>query len=223
MDLQSADPVIYAVCTLMGLGNACINPVLYGYFNENFRQEYKSLFQMGTSQANGTGEQGMNPARWNLLKVIRSLIPLKRLVVPLHSVENIPLGSMKPASSSRHSTHNNTSSHHSVQRIDPLSPVLEKVQLHSAEDLLSQSDEKAKNVPTEHRKVQHRSNSLPLSSVAFLASGNSVIVNGITKNNNQHSLKHYLDEMKRESLREISLNVCDSTPRLYKNTQVTYV
>ena len=223
MDLQAADPVIYAVCTLMGLGNACINPVLYGYFNENFRQEYKSLFQMGASQANGTAEQGLNPARWNLFRVLRSLIPIKRIVVPLHSVENIPLGSIKPISSSRHATYN-LSSPHSVQRNNPPSPELEKVQLHSAEDLLSHSDEKAKNVPmTEHRKVQHRSNSLPLSSVAFLASGNSVIVNGITKNNNQHSLKHYLDEMKRESLREISLNVCDSTPRLYKNTQVTYV
>ena len=29
----------------MGLGNACINPILYGYFNESFRQEYKSLFK----------------------------------------------------------------------------------------------------------------------------------------------------------------------------------
>ena len=222
MDLQAADPVIYAVCTLMGLGNACINPVLYGYFNENFRQEYKSLFQWGASQANSTAEQGLNPGRWNLFQVLKSLIPIKKLAVPLHSVENIPLGSIKPSSSLRHSNQN-TSSHLSHQRNDQLSPLQEKVQLHSAEDLLSNSDEMQNKVAKEHRKVQHRSNSLPLSSVAFLASGNSVIVNGITKNNNQHSLKHYLEEMKRESLSEISLKVCDSIPRLYKNTQVTYV
>lgn len=28
----------------MGLANACINPILYGYLNESFREEYKNLF-----------------------------------------------------------------------------------------------------------------------------------------------------------------------------------
>ena len=29
----------------MGLANACINPILYGYLNESFREEYKNLFK----------------------------------------------------------------------------------------------------------------------------------------------------------------------------------
>lgn len=30
----------------MGLANACINPILYGYLNESFREEYKNLFKL---------------------------------------------------------------------------------------------------------------------------------------------------------------------------------
>ncbi len=36
---------MYGICNILGLSNACINPVLYGYFNENFRKEYKSIYR----------------------------------------------------------------------------------------------------------------------------------------------------------------------------------
>ena len=35
--------VIYAVCHLFGMSSACANPFLYGWFNDNFRGEFKSI------------------------------------------------------------------------------------------------------------------------------------------------------------------------------------
>jgi len=36
--------VIYAACHLFGMTSACANPFLYGWFNENFRNEFKLIF-----------------------------------------------------------------------------------------------------------------------------------------------------------------------------------
>jgi len=36
--------IIYATCHLFGMSSACANPFLYGWFNENFRGEFKRLF-----------------------------------------------------------------------------------------------------------------------------------------------------------------------------------
>lgn len=36
--------VIYAVCHMVGMSSACSNPVLYGFLNENFRNEFKEIF-----------------------------------------------------------------------------------------------------------------------------------------------------------------------------------
>ena len=36
--------IIYATCHLFGMSSACANPFLYGWFNENFRGEFKLLF-----------------------------------------------------------------------------------------------------------------------------------------------------------------------------------
>jgi len=38
--------LVYGICHIMGLGNACINPFLYGFLNENFRKEYQHIFQV---------------------------------------------------------------------------------------------------------------------------------------------------------------------------------
>jgi hypothetical protein len=38
--------LVYGICHILGLANACVNPVLYGYLNENFRKEYKHIFKM---------------------------------------------------------------------------------------------------------------------------------------------------------------------------------
>lgn len=35
--------VIYAVCHLLGMTSAVVNPFLYGWFNDNFRNEFKSI------------------------------------------------------------------------------------------------------------------------------------------------------------------------------------
>lgn len=67
-EIQGVDPLVYGLCTIMGLGNACINPILYGYLNENFRREYTSLFKSipwhsslgATSQANNAEMQNNN-------------------------------------------------------------------------------------------------------------------------------------------------------------------
>lgn len=39
--------VLYAVCHMMAMSSACFNPVLYGYFNDNFRKEFKELLCNG--------------------------------------------------------------------------------------------------------------------------------------------------------------------------------
>ncbi len=36
--------IIYAACHLFGMSSACANPFLYGWFNENFRREFKLIF-----------------------------------------------------------------------------------------------------------------------------------------------------------------------------------
>ena len=36
--------IIYATCHLFGMSSACANPFLYGWFNENFRGEFKLIF-----------------------------------------------------------------------------------------------------------------------------------------------------------------------------------
>lgn len=35
--------IIYAVCHLFGMSSACANPVLYGWFNDNFRSEFTKI------------------------------------------------------------------------------------------------------------------------------------------------------------------------------------
>ena len=35
--------LVYCLLKLLGASNACLNPFLYGYLNENFRQEYRGV------------------------------------------------------------------------------------------------------------------------------------------------------------------------------------
>ncbi len=35
---------LFICCHLLGMSSACINPVLYGYLNDNFRREFKEIF-----------------------------------------------------------------------------------------------------------------------------------------------------------------------------------
>ena len=37
--------IVYGVLQLLGTANACSNPILYGYLNENFFNEYKSIYR----------------------------------------------------------------------------------------------------------------------------------------------------------------------------------
>ncbi len=39
------DDVFYGMLHLLGTGNAITNPILYGYYNENFRNEYKMVYR----------------------------------------------------------------------------------------------------------------------------------------------------------------------------------
>lgn len=36
--------VLFACCHLAGMSSACFNPLLYGFFNDNFRKEFKEIF-----------------------------------------------------------------------------------------------------------------------------------------------------------------------------------
>ena len=37
--------IMYGILHLLGAANAVTNPVLYGYLNENFRNEYISIYR----------------------------------------------------------------------------------------------------------------------------------------------------------------------------------
>ena len=41
----AGEAAVYAVLHLLGLANACINPILYGYLNETFRKEYRTIYR----------------------------------------------------------------------------------------------------------------------------------------------------------------------------------
>ena len=36
--------IIHAVCHVMGMVSACANPIIYGFFNENFHREFSILY-----------------------------------------------------------------------------------------------------------------------------------------------------------------------------------
>lgn len=46
--LTEGHMILYAVCHMMAMSSACLNPVLYGYFNDNFRKEFKEQFSWFT-------------------------------------------------------------------------------------------------------------------------------------------------------------------------------
>jgi hypothetical protein len=35
---------VYAICNLLGMSSACLNPILYGFLNKTFRREFKNIF-----------------------------------------------------------------------------------------------------------------------------------------------------------------------------------
>ena len=35
---------VFVGCHLLGMSSACLNPILYGYLNESFRQEFSQIF-----------------------------------------------------------------------------------------------------------------------------------------------------------------------------------
>ena len=40
---REREVLVYCLLKLLGASNACLNPFLYGYLNENFRQEYRGV------------------------------------------------------------------------------------------------------------------------------------------------------------------------------------
>ncbi|CAD7085279.1 unnamed protein product [Hermetia illucens] len=57
----------YAICHMTGMSSACSNPLLYGWLNENFRKEFRSLLCRGTQNStanlNGTSKDKCNHGR----------------------------------------------------------------------------------------------------------------------------------------------------------------
>ncbi len=43
--IRKREELVYGLLSLLGASNACINPILYGYFNQNFRGEYKHIIR----------------------------------------------------------------------------------------------------------------------------------------------------------------------------------
>lgn len=38
--------IVFAVCHMFAMSSACSNPILYGWFNNNFKTEFRELFQI---------------------------------------------------------------------------------------------------------------------------------------------------------------------------------
>jgi hypothetical protein len=45
LGMTGNEELVYGLLHLLGTANACFNPILYGYLNENFRNEYKSIYR----------------------------------------------------------------------------------------------------------------------------------------------------------------------------------
>ncbi len=46
----------YAICHLLGMSSACLNPILYGFMNKTFKREFKNIFSVvidGCRSVNG--------------------------------------------------------------------------------------------------------------------------------------------------------------------------
>jgi len=43
--IEGDEALIFAALHLCGIANACMNPILYGYLNENFRKEYRNIYR----------------------------------------------------------------------------------------------------------------------------------------------------------------------------------
>ena len=44
LGMTGNEELVYGLLHLLGTANACFNPILYGYLNENFRNEYKNIY-----------------------------------------------------------------------------------------------------------------------------------------------------------------------------------
>ena len=47
---QQKQLVLYAICHACGMLSACANPIIYGFLNENFKAEFKDLYQIVKSR-----------------------------------------------------------------------------------------------------------------------------------------------------------------------------
>jgi hypothetical protein len=102
-EIKGIDPMVYGLCTIMGLCNACTNPILYGYLNENFRREYRNLFRKlpwhsiiasNDNQATGNLKSGNLRFTWVIktcldLTFNLSIFNISNILFSLH---NISLG-----------------------------------------------------------------------------------------------------------------------------------
>ena len=43
---HSTFSLVFALCHMIGMSSACINPLLYGWLNDNFQKEFKELFSI---------------------------------------------------------------------------------------------------------------------------------------------------------------------------------
>ncbi|KAK4301733.1 hypothetical protein Pmani_026137 [Petrolisthes manimaculis] len=55
-DDPEAMVIVYAVCHLIGMSSACSNPLLYGYFNDNFKRQFFEIFTV-VCRLNKTSER----------------------------------------------------------------------------------------------------------------------------------------------------------------------
>lgn len=38
--------IVFAICHMIGMSSACVNPLLYGWLNDNFQKEFKEIFSV---------------------------------------------------------------------------------------------------------------------------------------------------------------------------------
>lgn len=72
--------LIFGLCHMFGMTSACSNPILYGWFNENFRKEFKNLLKIiftryendNEYQDTGNNGEGMHSETGNKITYLQS-------------------------------------------------------------------------------------------------------------------------------------------------------
>ena len=74
------------------MASACANPILYGFLNENFKKEFKGMFQTISHNVFVRSETSLETTTefWNIRKGSIQVFILPYTPMKLHTLANLP-------------------------------------------------------------------------------------------------------------------------------------